>query len=106
MSAAKPKAGGQPVRRALRLLWILQGNTFHGLRLTQIAEAAKQSPSTTLRDLAVLVDEGVVERIPGRDDCWRLTPRIVQLAVAHQHEMSALQARLDETARRYTRASN
>jgi DNA-binding IclR family transcriptional regulator len=98
----KPE-GQQAVRRVLRLIWILQGNTFHGLRLKQIADTAKQLPGTTLRDLEVLAEEGIAERIPGRDDCWRLTPRLVQLAVAHHHEMAAVQARLDETLQRYSR---
>ncbi|HSX60243.1 MAG TPA: hypothetical protein VLF18_08600 [Tahibacter sp.] len=104
MSARKSKPESQQAaRRMLGLIWILQGNTFHGLRLKAIADVTKQLPGTTLRDLEVLAEEGIAERIPGRDDYWRLTPRLVQLAVAHQHEMAAVQARLDETIQRYSR---
>lgn len=98
-----PAAAKQSLHRAVALLWILQGNTFHGLRLKQIAETAGQSPSTTLRDLRALEAEGVVERIAGNDQCWRLSPRLIQVAVAHQHEMSAVQRRLDDLNQRCTR---
>ncbi|MGN7832640.1 helix-turn-helix domain-containing protein [Pseudoxanthomonas sp. 22568] len=93
----------QPVRRALRILFVLQGHSFEGLRLKQVADAVRATPSTVLRDLEVLLDEGIVERIPGRDEYWRLSPRLVQIAVAHQEETRRLQQRLEEFNQRYTR---
>lgn len=93
----------QPVRRALRVIFVLQGQSFEGLRLKQVADAIGATPSTALRDLEVLQDEGVVERIPGRDEYWRLSPRLVQVAVAHQDEMRRVQQRLDEFNQRYSR---
>lgn len=93
----------QPARRALRLLWVLQGQTFEGMRLTKIAEALGVPPSTAHRDLHVLADEGVAERIPGREDFWRLSPRIIQLARAHDDEVQRLRRRVDEVNQRYTR---
>lgn len=99
-AAAEPK---QAVRRALRLLWILQGHAFDGLRLKQIAEVLQASAPTALRDLEVLAAEGVAERIPGRDECWRLTPKLVQLARAHDDDMRRARARVDELDQRYTR---
>jgi DNA-binding IclR family transcriptional regulator len=90
-------------RRALRALLLLQGHTFEGVRLKQIAEALGCSASTTLRTLEVLQDEGLIERIPGRDEYWRLSPKVVQIALAHQEELLRLRARLDETAQRYSR---
>lgn len=98
--AAEPK---QAVRRTLRLLWILQGHSFDGLRLKQIAEQLQATPPTTLRDLEVLAAEGVAERIPGRDECWRLTPKLVQLARAHDDDMRRMRTRVDELDQRYTR---
>lgn len=100
---AAPK---QSVRRVLRLLWVLQGHSFEGLRLKQIAEALSATPSTALRDLEVLADEGIAERIPGRDEYWRLSPRLIQLARAHEQELARLRARLDETEQRYSRNPN
>ena len=96
----------QPVRRAIALIFALQGHSFEGLRLKQLAEAVRATPSTVLRDLEVLADEGIAERIPGRDEYWRLSPRLIQLARAHEQEMARLRARLDETEQRYSRAPN
>lgn len=93
----------QNVRRSLRMLLVLQGNSFRGLRLKQVAEAVQASPSTTLRDLEVLADEGFVERIPGNDEFWRLTPRVVQIARAHEEELSRLHHQVSEFNQRFTR---
>ena len=95
----------QPTRRALRLIFALQGHTFEGLRLKQLADGIHGTPSTTLRDLELLADEGIAERIPGRDEYWRLSPRLVQLARAHELELARLRQRLDETEQRYSRTT-
>ncbi|MGH8037027.1 MAG: helix-turn-helix domain-containing protein [Stenotrophomonas sp.] len=96
----------QPVRRALRLLFVLQGHTLEGLRLKQMADALQATPSTVLRDLEVLADEGIAERIPGRDEYWRLSPRLIQLARAHEQELARHRQRLEETEQRYSRNPN
>lgn len=94
----------QPVRRALRLLWILQGHAFDGVRLKQVAEALGVSSPMALRDLVALADEGVAERIPGNEECWRLTPKLIQLARAHDDEMRRMRQRIDDIDQRYTRS--
>lgn len=99
-------ASNQPARRALRLLFVLQGHAFEGLRLKQIAEALNAAPPTVLRDLELLADEGLAERIPGRPEYWRLSPRLIQLARAHEQEMARVRQRLDETEQRYSRNPN
>lgn len=96
----------QPARRALSLLFVLQGHTMEGLRLKQIADAIRTTPSTALRDLEVLAEEGIAERIPGRDEYWRLSPRLIQLARAHELEMARYRQRLEETEQRYSRNPN
>jgi DNA-binding IclR family transcriptional regulator len=93
----------QGARRAIRLLWILQGHSFQGLRLKQITEALKTSASSALMDLEMLADEGVAERIPGKPEFWRLTPRVIQLAFAHQAEVQELHRKTDEFDQRCTR---
>ena len=103
MSAVPAQA---PVRRALHIVFALQGHSFEGLRLKQIADAIGAPSPTVLRDLGVLLDEGIVERIAGREELWRLSPRLVQVAVAHQTEMHRLQQRLAEFSNRYTRDPN
>ncbi|HEL4825926.1 TPA: hypothetical protein UOA02_000302 [Stenotrophomonas maltophilia] len=96
----------QPVRRALHLIFALQGHAFDGLRLKQLADSIKATPSTVLRDLEVLADEGIAERIAGRDEYWRLSPRLIQLARAHEQELARVRQRLEETEQRYSRNPN
>jgi DNA-binding IclR family transcriptional regulator len=103
MSNPTTNGSPTPVQRAFRLIFAMQGQAFSGLRLKQLADALQATPSTVLRDLEALADEGVVERIPGRDEYWRLTPRLIQLALAHEQELVRLRARLDETEQRYSR---
>lgn len=93
----------QSARRALRLLWVLQGNTWSGLRLKQVAEAMRVAAPMALRDLELLADEGLAERIPGNEECWRLTPRLIQLARAHDDELRRVRQRVDDIDQRYTR---
>ena len=100
---AAPATQRQSDRRVLKLLWILQGHTLDGVRLKQMAEALGVSAPMALRDIAVLAEEGLAERIPGRDECWRLTPKLVQLARAHDDEMRRARQRLDDLDNRYTR---
>lgn len=90
-------------RRAIRALFALQGHAFDGVRLKEIALAVEASPSTTLRTLETMQDEGIAERIPGKDEFWRLSPRVIQLARAHEQELVRLQERLAEIEQRYSR---
>lgn len=101
MSAIKKPL--ETVRRALRIIWMLQGRSFEGLRLKAIAEGIGTNSVTAYRDLEALADEGMAERIPGRDEFWRLTPKLVQLARAHDAEMTRLRQKVDELDNRYTR---
>ncbi|ASE52166.1 hypothetical protein C7E19_01900 [Stenotrophomonas maltophilia] len=90
----------------MRLIFALQGHAFDGLRLKQLADSIKATPSTVLRDLEVLADEGIAERIAGRDEYWRLSPRLIQLARAHEQELARVRQRLEETEQRYSRNPN
>ncbi|MBM9911904.1 MULTISPECIES: hypothetical protein [Stenotrophomonas] len=76
------------------------------MRTSSVADSIKATPSTVLRDLEVLADEGIVERIAGRDEYWRLSPRLIQLARAHEQEMARVRQRLEETEQRYSRNPN
>lgn len=97
------KKDRQSARRALRVIWILQGHVLDGMRLTQIAESLQTALPNAFRDMEMLADEGVVERIPGRQDCWRLTPKIVQIARATGEEFALARAKVDEFDQRYSR---
>lgn len=97
------KTDRQSARRALRAIWILQGHTLEGLRLTAVAEALKTSLPNAYRDLCVLAEEGVAERIPGKEDSWRLTPKIVQVSRATGEEFARARGKIDEFEQRYSR---
>lgn len=91
------------VAHAFALIEALSGQSFEGLRNSQIAETTGQSASTTLRRLQDLEALGLVERIQGRDERWRLAPKIVQIAIHHQNELAQLTRRTGEFEQRYSR---
>ncbi|HEL3749987.1 helix-turn-helix domain-containing protein [Stenotrophomonas maltophilia] len=89
-----------------RLLFALAGHSRAGLRLKPIADGIGESPSTTLRNLQRLAEDGLVERSPFDQDNWRLSPRIVQIALAHQAEVAREERQLDDFKNRYSRSPN
>ncbi|CAH0062869.1 helix-turn-helix domain-containing protein [Stenotrophomonas sp. GD03819] len=89
-----------------RLLFALAGHSRTGLRLKPIADGIGESPSTTLRNLQRLAEDGLVERSPFDQDNWRLAPRIVQIALAHQAEVAREERQLDDFKNRYSRSPN
>ncbi|MGH8040374.1 MAG: helix-turn-helix domain-containing protein [Stenotrophomonas sp.] len=89
-----------------RLLFALSGHSRNGLRLKQIADGIGESPSTTLRNLQRLGEDGLAERTPQDQDNWRLSPRIVQIALAHQTEVAREERALDDFRNRYSRSPN
>lgn len=86
-----------------RLLFGLAGHSYRGLRLQQIAEGIGELPSTTLRNLQRMEEDGLVERSPHDKDNWRLTPRVVQIAIAHAEEVAREEHALDQFKQRYSR---
>lgn len=92
-----------PVARAKAVIEALAGHNFDGLRNQQIASLVQQPAHTTLRDLQALESLGWAERIPGKDERWRLSPRLIQLAIAHQNELARLSQKLDDFTNRYSR---
>lgn len=102
-AAPAGKQDRQSARRALRAIFILQGHIFSGLRLTQIAGALKTSLPNAYRDMEVLAEEGIAERIPDQLDCWRLTPRVVQVSRATGEEFVRLINKVEEFQQRYSR---
>ena len=89
-----------------RLLFGLAGHSYRGLRLQQIAEGIGESPSTTLRNLQAMEADGLVEKTPLDDKCWRLTPRVVQVSILHSHEVLREEQALQEFKQRYSRNPN
>lgn len=90
--------------RAWRVIQALSGHSLSGVRLGEVAGVVQQSSPTTLRDLQALESLGLAERLADKPDRWRLTPRLVQLALAHQRELAREEQRLDEFRNRYSRS--
>lgn len=89
-----------------RLLFGLAGHSYRGLRLKQIAEGIGESEPTTLRNLQNMESDGLVEKTPLDDKRWRLAPRVVQIAIAHSHEVVREERALQEFQQRYSRTPN
>ena len=86
-----------------RILFGLAGHSYRGLRLRQVAEGIGEADGTTLRNLQRMEADGLVERSPLDKDNWRLTPRVVQIAIAHAEEVVREEQQLDQFKQRYTR---
>lgn len=99
-----------------RLLFVqsaLAGHEFDGVSMTAIAAAwgqrvgkdAKSQKNNIFRDLQNLRLAGYAEQLPG-SDLWRLGPKLVQIAQAHQTHASRISSRFDEMQQRYSREHN
>lgn len=93
-------------RRVLRLTFLLAGKEFDGMRPSEIAKAMGVSPATVTQDMADLEAEGYAERVPDRPEAWRLSPRLVQIAAAHQDALVRMELKASEIRQRYSRLPN
>lgn len=92
-----------PTTRAAHVLMALAGHNHNGLPNSAIAAAVGSSDATTLRTLERLAEAGLVERVPGEEKRWHMTPRLVQIAVAHHAEVAREEQRLSDFSQRYSR---
>ncbi|WP_368762663.1 HTH domain-containing protein [Klebsiella michiganensis] len=85
-------------RRTLLVLIALKGHTMTGLSNGELAKALNVSPANISRDLATLVESGLVIQLDnGR---YAHSVQMLQIATAHAEHMSRLQARMNETNQR------
>jgi DNA-binding MarR family transcriptional regulator len=77
--SALEKETARPERRVMRLQMAIAQQGHDGMRLGELATALKEQASTVLRTLRTMEDEGFAERVPGREDFWRLAPRGIQI---------------------------
>lgn len=88
-------------QRVLAATVVLAGHEAMGLAPSQLAKALRTSASNVTRDLANLITAGFVERLDTGN--YRLGPRLVQIATAHQRGLADIKARVDEIEQRYSR---
>lgn len=97
-------------QRVLFVMMALAGHEFDGVSLTEIATALAQrngkskggQKNNVFRDLHNLKEAGLAEQLPDSER-WRLTPRLVQVAQAHQRHVARINARAEELQQRYGR---
>ncbi len=96
------KYRSENTQRTLSVLMLMGGHEINGVAPGEIAKALTISPSNITRVLANLEIAGLAETMPetGR---WRLTARIVQMAVAHLNALDKAEIKLGETRQRYSR---
>lgn len=100
-------------QRILYVLLALAGHEFDGVSLTSIALALAQrsgknknaQKNNVFRDLHNLKLAGLAEQLPD-SDLWRLGPKMVQVAKAHERHVNRISQRFDEMQQRYSREPN
>ena len=90
--------------RVCAILLAMAGREVLGVRNSELADAIEVSRPTISRDLAKLVECGMVEPLPTDQAKFRLGPKLIQVALAHQLGMELIQQKLEEVRQRYTRA--
>lgn len=91
-------------QRVAQILLLLAGREAEGLPQAAICKAGKWAGSKVHNDLRNLREAGLVERLCSGN--WRLGPKLVQVAIAHQTGLARIKARLDEIEQRYSRTPN
>jgi len=103
MSGESEKKSGMAQRRILRLLPIMAANTVKGTRLCDLARALGVSSVIAYRDLKIMEDEGIAQRLTDAEDRWVLGPKTVQIALAFSADLARSSKRLEEVQHNYTR---
>ena len=90
-------------RRIMRIVKALKGRSFTGLSNNELATAIDESPANVTRACQAMIDEGFVEKLSnGR---FALSTAFLQVAVAHQREMSGVIDRVGEINQRVNAGS-
>ena len=92
----------ESVQRAIKAQICLAGHEMEGLSPSQIALATGMTATQTTRIMANLEIGGIAERNTSNNK-WRLSPRVVQIAIAHMNAMDKAEKKLTETKIRYSR---
>lgn len=90
------------LEKAFAVIDVLNGHEYSGLRLQQVATAAKLENSTALRLLQELEKLRIVQRDPHDPQLWRLGAKLVRMAVAYQTHMAQQQRQLEDFNRNYS----
>jgi DNA-binding IclR family transcriptional regulator len=92
-------------QRILKLIVLLAGHEIVGMAPADIARQQGCAASAVTRDLANLRTAGFAELVP-ETGCWRLSPTVVQIALAHMAALERAAVRLSEIQNRYSRSAS
>lgn len=81
-------------QRALNILKVLKGKSLTGLTNKELSQAINDSAVNTTRAVAILVQEGFVQKL--ETERYALSYQFLQIAVAHESEMQKAAERLAE----------
>ena len=84
--------------RSLRVLKALRGHALNGVSNGELASALGESPANINRALNTLIEEGLAMKLEN----GRFAPgiQLLQIAMAHSHEMARAQDRINEINQR------
>lgn len=105
MTDTKTPEGGHAQRRIIATILCLAGNELMGLSTVDVQRAlGLKHASVVTRDLQVLLDMGIAEKIQetGR---WRLAPRLIQIARDYEVAIAKASSKVRELEQRYTRSA-
>ena len=85
-------------KRMLKILKLLKGKSLTGLSNKEIADAIDENAVNVSRACQSLIEEGLVEKMPNGRFC--LSVGMLQIAMAHQREMSGAMDLIDEINQR------
>lgn len=84
--------------RALKTIKLMQGKTFSGITVTELAKAAGTNSTNICRTLDDLVAEGFAEK--REDGRYQLSISLLRIATSFQQETQRLQSRIGEYQQR------
>ena len=88
-------------QRALRVIKVLQNNSFVGLSNKEIAQALNESPTNISRTLDVLKNEGFVIKLESGK--FAFSSLFAQIAMRHAANMDKASAQINEMKQRHCR---
>lgn len=91
-------------QRVAQIMMLLAGKEVEGVSQVAICKAHKWGASKVHNDLRNLRHAGLAERLANGN--WRLAPKLVQIAIAHQQGLARITAQLEEIHQRYSRHPN
>lgn len=93
----------QSATKVLQIIPMLSGKEFDGVRQSEIARALGVTDASVGNYMLTLSEQGFAERVPGREEAWRLGPKLIQISTNFQLALARYDQRGEEVKNRFTR---